>query len=86
MLRIHPTKPQLAVIFFLLAVGASMAHCRVVIALYVLVWFGSFWYNTTLNELLMFGMVWSDMAWYGVAAQGGSKFHLITTQASAQPI
>ena len=42
---------------------------------------GMVWYC-----LVWFGIAWYNMAWYGEGAQGGSKFHLITTQAPAQPI
>ena len=39
------------------------------------------WYSST-----SYSRDWYDRTWYGEVAQGGSKFRLITTQASAQPI
>ena len=48
-----------------------------------LVWLGDLQYHTALYAVVD----WCVMVhWYGGEAQGGSKFHLITTQASAQPI
>ena len=62
--------------------------------LYCIIWCSSARYGTVWNETVfgtvwydaVFGTVLCDTTWYGEGAQGGSKFHLITTQASAQPI
>ena len=73
----------------------GIVWCNLIIDWYTIVWIFAkcgmvefvmilyciIWYSGT-----RYGTDWYDRTWYGEVAQGGSKFRLITTQASAQPI